>query len=108
MINARKIPLVAAVLSLLLVPLGCEKKEADTVPPGSERGGAGADGNNSAPDSLSNGGADPETTPLTEPSTATPDPATGTPDAASATPPDATTPPSNNPTAAPTTTPPPK
>lgn len=71
-----------AVLSLSLVaPLGCAKNQPDTVPPGAERGGAGADGNNSAPDSLSNGGADPETTPMTEPSTppAETPPATETP-----------------------------
>lgn len=73
----------AVVLSLsLLAAGGCAKNQPDTVPPGAERGGAGADGNNSAPDSLSNGGADPETTPLTEPSTpadaTSPAPAPGT------------------------------
>ncbi len=60
----------AAILSLCLAPLGCGKKGDETMPPGAERGGAGADGNNSAPESISNGGPDPDTTPLTEPSTA--------------------------------------
>jgi len=82
--NSKPRILSIAALSLsLLVPFGCAKNQADTVPPGAERGGAGADGNNSAPDSLSNGGADPETTPLTEPSTATPSPPPPTPEAAS-------------------------
>ncbi len=76
-IRPRKIYLAVAALSLCLAPLGCGKKTTDTVPPGAERGGAGADGNNSAPESLSNGGADPDTTSLTEPSTTTGD-ATGT------------------------------
>lgn len=77
--------LVVAALALVFVGSpGCAKQQADTVPPNAERGGAGADGNNSAPESLSNGGADPETTPLTEPSTPpapapAPDPDTGTP-----------------------------
>lgn len=80
--NLRSKLLSLAALSLSLsAPLGCGKSQADTVPPGAERGGAGADGNNSAPDSLSNGGADPETTPMTEPSTGTPPPPT--PEAAS-------------------------
>lgn len=67
----------AVILSLsLAAPLGCAKNQADTARPGAERGGAGADGNNSAPESLSDGGADPKTTPMTEPSTpaAAPDP----------------------------------
>ncbi len=86
--NARSRSLLsgAAILSLSLVaPLGCARTQPDTVPPGAERGGAGADGNNSAPGSLSNGGADPETTPMTEPSTNPPETAPGT------TPPDPTT-----------------
>lgn len=70
-----KILLGTAALSLALVaPSGCAKTGADTVPPGAERGGAGADGNNSAPESLSNGGPDPDTTSMTESSTATPAP----------------------------------
>lgn len=74
----------AVALSLCLAaPLGCEKTRADTKTPEDERGGAGADGNNSAPESLSNGGADPDKMSLTEPSTSrdTPSPPTG--DAAS-------------------------
>lgn len=84
--HARKFLLGFAALSLM-TPLGCAKNSADTVPPGAERGGAGADGNNSAPESLSNGGADPDTTPMTEPSTAAPQeplsPPPATPEAAS-------------------------
>ncbi|HEY0132614.1 MAG TPA: hypothetical protein VGB85_01005 [Nannocystis sp.] len=71
--HARKIPLGAAALSLLLALPGCGKKnDADTVSPGAERGGAGADGNNSTPDSLTNGEAapDPDTTSVTEPTDA--------------------------------------
>lgn len=64
----RRIVPAIAILCLVAAP-GCGKTPTDTTPPGGERGGAGADGNNSAPDSLSNGGADPETTPMTEPST---------------------------------------
>jgi hypothetical protein len=74
--------LLSAVLAVpLIASVGCSSpaQKIDPVPPGAEKGGAGADGNNSAPDSLSNGGADPNTTPMTEPSTATPDPSTGTP-----------------------------
>jgi hypothetical protein len=68
--SSRKRLFGAALLSLCLAaPLGCEKTRADTKTPVDERGGAGADGNNSAPASLSNGGADPEKTDLTEPST---------------------------------------
>ena len=74
--RSRKIQLVAA-LSLCLAPIGCGKKAPDTMPPGAERGGAGADGNNSAPDSLSNGAPDPDSTSVTKPSTAGGDAAGG-------------------------------
>lgn len=68
------VPAIAVLcLACLVVAPGCAKNRSDTAPPGSERGGAGADGNNSAPESLSNGGADPDTTPMTEPSTAAPE-----------------------------------
>ena len=60
----------AVALSLsLAAPLACDKTRADTKNPTDERGGAGADGNNSAPESLSNGGPDPDKTDITEPST---------------------------------------
>lgn len=60
----------AAALALCLAaPLACDKTRADTKNPDDERAGAGADGNNSAPESLSNGGPDPEKTDLTQPST---------------------------------------
>ena len=54
--------LLGAALALSLVGVGC-KKDQETAQPGAELGGAGADGNNSAPDSLSNGGAEPSTVP---------------------------------------------
>jgi len=65
----------AAVALGLAAPLGCARERADTMPPGAERGGAGADGNISAPDSLSEGAPDPDTTPMTE-STMVPDAST--------------------------------
>lgn len=71
--HSRKIQLGAAALSLLFAVSGCGKKnDAETVPPGAERGGAGADGNNSTPGSLTNGEAapDPDTTSVTEPTDA--------------------------------------
>ena len=76
--DPRKIVLVVAA-SLGLVAFGCDKTRPDTKNPGDERAGAGADGNNSAPDSLSNGGPDPETTPTDQPSTPAPDAAPSDP-----------------------------
>ena len=58
--------LFGAAVSLCLVSFGCGKKGVDTAVPGAEGGGAGADGNNSAPESRSNGGAEPESVPRDE------------------------------------------
>lgn len=66
--HPRKKLLGLAALSLCLATLGCEKTRADTKNPQDERAGAGADGNNSAPESLSDGGPDPDKTSLTQPS----------------------------------------
>lgn len=65
--DPRKIVLVVAA-SLGLVVAGCDKTRPDSKNPTDERAGAGADGNNSAPDSLSNGAPDPDTTPTDQPS----------------------------------------
>lgn len=66
----RQILLGTAVLSLcLLGSSGCARDRADTVSPGAERGGAGADGNITAPPSLSDGEPDPDKASMTESST---------------------------------------
>lgn len=72
--DPRKV-LFGAAVSLCLVTFGCDKKNADTAVPGAEGGGAGADGNNSAPESLSNGGPEPESAPRDEVGTPPPPPA---------------------------------
>jgi hypothetical protein len=68
-----------AVAVIIGIAFGCDKTRPDTKNPTDEQAGAGADGNNSAPDSLSNGGPDPETTPTDQPSTPAPDAAPSDP-----------------------------